>query len=237
MESDPTLKSINKPVSVERLNPQSSNYDDKREEIMDSEPVWVDWDGGDLDDMASKGFKHAGPESYLISPISDQNFFSDKYMDCTAVLAMATDVQSGKEVAFLSHQDPRFFINKTAAAAEKFSGDLKASLEEIKIGAKEGTLDISILGGNYDKADPDSVASVNYRKSIEFLGALIKKEMGIDPKVLTGPNILIGSGTDVMVETQTHTVIIDRADQPPELEVSYLASELANVEKTWLATV
>lgn len=206
------------------------------ESITENPLVWVDWDGGDLDSQENEGFKHDGPESYLISPISEANLFSDKYLDCTGIIAIATDRETNKEVAFLSHQDPKYIIHGGEDKADKFSAALKASINEIKKRAKQGTLDIAIVGGNYDRTDPSSYYSKSYIDAIQFLGKVIEEETDVCPTVLTGPNVLIGSGTDILVDTQTRTILIDRSTQPLEFETSYTSSNIKEVEKTWLAS-
>ncbi|MCX6717290.1 MAG: hypothetical protein NTU76_01265 [Candidatus Taylorbacteria bacterium] len=71
--------------------------------------LWIDFDYGE---DKEKGIKSAGPETYVISPITEQNLFSDKYMNCTGTVGIGRDKISGKEISFISHQDPDYFINK-----------------------------------------------------------------------------------------------------------------------------
>ena len=204
---------------------------------QDEELVWVDWHGGDLEALERQGFKHTGPDSYLICPLTEANIFSDKYINCTGVLALGTDKVTGNEIAFLSHQDPKVFKSDNEIMKEKFAIDLKESFAEIRRRSKEGTLDILVLGGNYDRTNPVSVISRDYIDSIQSLGNLIQEELGVNPTVLTGPNIHIGSGTDVTVETQTHKVFIERSEQPPEVDAPYKADVVKEEENIWLGSL
>jgi len=54
-------------------------------------------DRGDLDELKDNGFKHGGVGSYLISPISERDWTSDHYFDCTGVVAIGKDKNTGKE--------------------------------------------------------------------------------------------------------------------------------------------
>jgi hypothetical protein len=91
---------------------ENNELEDIREEMEeDGLTHWVDFEGGDLEKLEKEGFKHAGLNSYLISPISDRDWFSDHYFDCTGVVAIGRDIETNKEISFLTHQDPGYFID------------------------------------------------------------------------------------------------------------------------------
>lgn len=198
--------------------------------------TWVDFDGGDLDGLEAQGFKHAGAYSYLISPIDEKEWHSDHYMSCTAVVGIGRDKITGKEVSFLSHQDPNYFVDGTPDEVQTFSQAMSASLKELQDRSAQDTVEVLILGGNFNPGtlSNDAYKSTQYKQSIQRLGEIVQKTLGFDPKVLSGPNSIIGSETQVTIETQERKVWVERPNQPTEFDQPYQASTIDDVERTWL---
>lgn len=194
---------------------------------------WVDFDGGDLDKLKEYGFKHSGAESYLISPVSEQDLFSDHYFNCTAVVAIGRDSATGNEISFLSHQDPRYFIDGDDKEKEKFSMALADSLKELKLRSQEETVEVFLAGGNFNIIDKGSDRNRQYMQSIDKLKQIIQEAVGFDPEVLCGPNSSMGSETIITVETQKRKIWIERDKQSPEFDESFQANDLAETEKKW----
>ena len=136
-----------------------------------------------------------------------QNLFSDKYINCTGTVGIGRDKLSGKEIAFISHQDPDYFLNKGAEETEKFSNDLKATLNKLIAKSEDGTVEVALFGGNYDPADSTSKKSVDYKKSIEMLSAIVQECLGHTPVVLNEANHDKGA-IDVTVVTQERKIFI-----------------------------
>ena len=195
----------------------------------------VDLDGGDLGVLENNGFKHSGPDSYLISPISERDWTSDHYFNCTGVVAIGRDKDTGREVSFLTHQDPKYFVDGNNEEKEKFSRELVASLKELESLSEVGTVEILLLGGNFGTGNIPNrdLQQRQYKQSIKRLREIIFESLGFDPKVITGPNNIIGSETVVVVETQKRNVWIERDKQLPEFDQSYQASLLDEAEKRW----
>ncbi len=168
----------------------------------DSDALWVDYDSGD---DAEVGIKCAGPDTYVISPVVDRDLFSDKYINCTAVVGIGRSKQSGKELAFISHQDPEYFVNGGREKAAKFSTDLRDTLSYLIKHSEEGTVEIVLLGGNIEPADPQAKKSVDYDKSIEILKNIVRDRTGHLPTVLKGPNVNLG-GIQISVLTQERKI-------------------------------
>jgi hypothetical protein len=203
----------------------------------DGETHWVDFDGGDLEALEAEGFKDAGPESYLISPIGEINWFSDHYMSCTGVVAIGRDATTGKEISFLSHQDPNYFVDGEKGELETFSRALGDSLKEMEARSEKGSIEVLLVGGNFNPnaAGGGDYKHDQYKKSIQALDRIIQVLMGVSPKVFTGPNNRVGSETVVVVETQKRKIWVDRDKQPSEFNQSYLASDIDEAEKEWLS--
>lgn len=168
--------------------------------------LWVDFDFGEDHE---NGIKGAGFNSYVISPITEQNLFSDKYLNCTGTIGIGRDKISGKEISFLSHQDPEFFVNKGQEETDNFKNSLKSTLDELVSRSEDGTIEVVLFGGNIDIDDPTSKKSSDYIKSIEILNEIIHDTIGCDPVVLEGPNHSLGA-IDVRVFTKERKVLIGK---------------------------
>lgn len=189
-----------------------------REHIEDGQEAgtihWVDFDGGDLDELEANGFKQAGGNSYLISPISERDWFSDHYMSCTAVVAMGRDPKTGKELSFLTHQDPNFFVDGGDEEADQFAQALSESLKELKKLSEKDTVEVVLLGGNFDnkgKDVKDYYIHHQYEESIARLRQIVQETLGFDPVILAGPNTNVGSETVITVETQKRKVWVEQS--------------------------
>jgi len=223
---------------IDPIDRQMVHGEEEIEAIMEG-AIWLDYDGGDLEELAREGGKHAGTNTYIISPIDERDVFADKYLDCTGVLVIGRDAQTGQEISFVSHQDPKFFIDGGDTRAEQFAKDLSGSMEEMNRRSLEGTIDAVLLGGKYDTTDALSKVSVHYRKSIEFLGRIVQEKLGFDPKVIPGSFEGYGCSLDATIQTQTRKIWIDKnAEHLPELEELYQANDLKATEEKWrMATV
>ncbi|MFA4817114.1 MAG: hypothetical protein WC608_00120 [Parcubacteria group bacterium] len=223
-------------LQLEDYGTGNEEYGDLLEQVTDNINN-VDLENGDLEALKGNGFKNSGFGSYLISPISEGIWHSDRYSNCTAVVAIGRDANTGKEISFLSHQDPRYFIDGGIDKTGIFSRELSDSLKELKARSQADTVEVSLLGGNYNTTTVEKEKGYqhrHYKQSIEKLRQIIQNSLGFDPKVLTGPNNNIGSETVVIIETQKRKVWIERTKQLPEFNQSYMANALNEEEKKWL---
>ncbi len=222
-------------IQLVDINKGNEELEEMREDMEEDDEIhYVDLDGGDLDMLKENGFRHDGIASYLISPISERDWTSDHYFNCTAMVAIGRDKETGKEISFLSHQDPAYFVDGDEEQINTFSRELKASMEGLKEKSQDGTVEVLLLGGNFSTTtDEADYKHHQYKKSIEKLRGIVHKSLGFDPKVLTGPNNRVGSETIVSVETQKRRVWVERSKQPPEFDQSYLANDLDKVEERW----
>ncbi len=237
---------------VQSLSVEIVDIDEGNEELetlreqmeMDTEETgtvhWIDFDGGDLEEMAAAGIKHDGVASYFISPISERNWFSDRYFNCTAVVAIGRDTATGKEVSFLSHQDPAYFIDGEDEKKIKFRQEMANSLNEIRARCEEGTVEVLLFGGNFTpptSASPTITGYVHehYERSIKELRSIVRESLGFDPKVAAGPNNTLGSETITAVDTKNRKLFIERDKQSAEFDQSFQANELEEKVKEWEA--
>ena len=221
------------PTSRQMVDLNKGN--EKLEDIQeDNEIGCIDFDGGDFESLEESGFKHAGPESYIISPISENNWYSEHYFDCTAVVAIGRDADTGKEISFMSHQDPSYFVDGGEDKEKDFSRKLSDSLKELQGRSQKDTVEVLLLGGNFNPTySGKDYKHQHYKQSIEKLRRIVQDEMGFDPKVLAGPNNDVGSETIITVETQKRKVWIERSKQPSEFDESFQANELDDKIEEW----
>ena len=187
-------------TDIPKIQIQTESPEEESEDVL-----WLDFQSGD----DAEGIRSAGVETYAISPVTEQNLFSDKYLNCTGVVGIGRDKVSGKEIAFISHQDPEYFLNKGSEEMERFSNDLKLTLSDLVTKSEEGTIEVVLFGGNDDPIGLESKKSIDYKKSIGMLTELVQSSVGIAPTVLSEANHE-GGAVDVTVLTQERKVFVGK---------------------------
>jgi hypothetical protein len=142
---------------------------------------------------------NAGSYSYVISAIDSQSKFSNKYKNCTGLLVAGVDKRTGKNVSFLTHQEP---VNVILLKKEKFLDHLRLQLERVKAQCKPGTLDSILIGGNDlnqnhtfldDNLDPVTMSYAKiYTDSNKLISDEVKKILGFEPDIVNGPKTVTG---------------------------------------------
>ena len=196
----PNIHNEDTRVDIPRIQVQTESPEDEPENVM-----WIDFQSGD----DAEGVKSAGVETYVISPITEQDLFSDKYLNCTGVVGIGRDKASGKEIAFISHQDPKYFINKGPEFTGKFVNDLKSTLNELIARSVKDTVEVVIFGGKIDPAKPESKVTIEYQKSKDILNSTAREVIGKDPTVINEPSSTEGA-IDVTVITQKRKILISK---------------------------
>lgn len=181
---------------------------------------------GSKDYYKEKNMKSDGFKTYAISECNNKNKFSDSYLDCTGVIVAGKN-EKGEEVSFMTHQDPESIFSKKHQL--NFIKDLATTLDEMKNLCIPGSIDVVMFGGNPRKN------LTNYEKSIKYIGIILQGKLGIDPTVLTGPNIDVSvMGADAFYNTKDRLLYIIRMNQgTTRLNESYLASEFNEKRKEW----
>ncbi|MDB4984003.1 MAG: hypothetical protein JWM20_182 [Patescibacteria group bacterium] len=176
--------------------------------------------------LAHLGMKGGYPE-YVISGVDENAKRSDSYRNCTCVIAAGEDVRTGKQISFMTHQNPSFAFS---TASEDFKRDLGDTIREFLSRIKEGTEDVVILGGNYYESVNNENKNVErvftnaeqYAESLPRLAELITSEfrrsgVEIPPVVLVGPDLSDPSSKfkemDVVIDTQARLVVTARSKQ------------------------
>ena len=174
----------------------------------------------EVENHIKNGFRHGGFETYVMSKIDSQNKISSEFYDCTGIVAVGVDKESGENISFMSHQDPKEFLY---GYKEKFLKDLIAHLRELINRSEAQTLDITIFGGNF--LTPGRYLNIqnesyikNYLESISTMSNIIRFEVGFEPVIISGPKIIAGYDTAYFDNKERRLYLvrpkIDRASSP-----------------------
>ncbi|MCF7834156.1 MAG: hypothetical protein K9L98_02245 [Candidatus Pacebacteria bacterium] len=137
--------------------------------------------------------KNSGERTYVISRIDSEDKYSEAFVNCVGLVAVGENIITGKQISFMSHQNP---ISILGVNYREFEKDLADSLKELKMNSKEGSIDLILFGGNnyiipmISKDIQSEENRVDYTMVIKRLGDIIEKNLGIDPLVITGPHII-----------------------------------------------
>jgi hypothetical protein len=185
--------------------------------------------------LKETNFKNAGEQTYIISTIDDANKFSKTLRNCTGIVVAGQDKETGKDISFMSHEDPETFV-QSENGSESFARDLRSRLLEIKERCVPETIDAIIAGGNYfanvysekyDKKRRDT-----YSDSVALLSREIKDAFGFEPVVITGPKAFPGS-EHIFYNNAERQLHILRPRTGDETSESYLPKDFAEQEERW----
>ena len=147
---------------------------------------------------------NSGIKTYMISSVSEKDKYSSSYFNCTGVIVVGADKETGKNISFLSHQDPEEFLEDKEVGS-KFKRDLSKDIDDLKSRCIPGSIDAIFFGGNKEDVS-DNAPDENFRfgiddiddffkgpfdeyiKSIKYLNYNIKQKIGFSPVVISGPN-------------------------------------------------
>lgn len=229
--------------------PEHFKYDGKMNWILSGKDINyacnVDY-RADPTILRQEGFLNDGKDSYVISPVDILDKYSRDYYNCTGLIIAGKEKRTGKNISFMSHQDPNYFLAKRKS---KFSSDLIRQIQEIKDRCEEGTVDAIIFGGKYlktktyAKSDPTrDVYIEEYLKSIRFVSEKVEQMLGFEPLIITGPKTVTGETETFFYDTLNRRLFLVRKQilkDKPEKEHSFDAiksftlSELEEVRKNW----
>ncbi len=146
----------------------------------------------------------SGYETYVISSCNEKNKYSFSYLNCTGVLAVGVDRLTGKNISFLSHQNPEAFLEDKEVQSN-FRKDIEKNIDDLISRCLPGSIDIVVLGGNKEDISqkmPDENFRMGidniedflkgpfdtYIKSVKYLNYIVKQKIGFSPIVISGPN-------------------------------------------------
>lgn len=182
------------------------------------------------DVMRLKELRNAGERTYVISPIDERSKLSDGYRNCTGVVVVGRAKDGGREISFMSHEDPEKFLQRQK---KSFIADLTKQLEEMKKAAEAETIDAVVFGGNYGDWGEGSEYKKAYKDSVALLGETIEKALGFSPVVMTGPDI-VGKGEGVYFDTAKRRLYILKPEEEEHTtNLPYRAEDALAEEAKW----
>jgi hypothetical protein len=198
-------------------------------------------------DLVKKNFKNAEDLSYVISPIDDKDKISKAFRNCTGVAISGTDKETGKNISFLSHQDPGYFLPSKFLPihphSDRFAKDIGQQIAALKDRCIPGTIDAVIFGGNYateedepwNKNQSNKEFREKHIRSIDLLASEISEILGFEPVVITGPktNLYDGSEDDVYYDNKNRRLYIVRPNVGNSAAESYLPKDIKKQEEKW----
>lgn len=246
------------------VRPESNNESDKESKFFkefEKNAEFLDFRLNPEKFFSSKWNKNKDG-TYLISPIDGKNKYSKDFLDCLSVCVVGKEIETGKNISFISHQNPEaLFENRDIR--ERFEKDLKNRIREIVNRCGEGTIDVVILGGNKDveyneyinSADTDKMNQQElydfmeknesgpfekYKKTIYLLDKIFLETLKLDPIVTCGPNSNIkindlksNNALDLYFNTYNRNIYIVRPKNEKVNDESFLASDVDNQIKKY----
>lgn len=186
----------------------------------------------------TEGSLHSGEETYVISDISSTDKASFELYDCTGIIAVGVDKETGENISFLSHQTPESLLYDDETIIEKFKRDLKNRLSQLNDRSKPNSIDIVVFGGNFlpptanisvTKTERDYIG--NYKKSIRLISGIVEGELNFEPLVIVGPKKNLGEDS-VFLKTDKRRMYLNRNREKTNIE-SFLPSQLDEVGSEW----
>lgn len=173
-------------------------------------------------------------DTYAISPLNGKDKVSTDYVMCTGVAGVGKDKWTDENISFLSHQFPGIFL-PGESLHKKFVTDLRARLEELKESCIPGSVDVVILGGEYNKGF--ARFENRYTDSVNLLKSEVSNIFGFDPVVITGPklpsNSLIGNTEFVLLDTAHRHLFISRPKTGDSSSESYTPNKIESQTNKW----
>lgn len=228
------------------------NLDRDTEYFLDNfkrEAEFVNFGAGEKN-LKENRMLNSGKDTYVISPCDSKNKYSLSYLDCTGVVVVGLDKETGKNVSFLSHQNPESFLNDEEVRS-KFKKDLLSDLDTMYSRCLPNTIDIVVFGGKKetDLPIPDDNFKIgfdnidefmkgpydDYAKSLRFLNFVISQKVGFSPVAMIGPSDNFKTpyhGLSVYFDNENRRLYMLRPKQESENNEPFLASDVYNqVEK------
>jgi hypothetical protein len=173
-------------------------------------------------------FKNPEESSYVISPVDQYNKYSVNFANCTGVIGIGYDKNLGKNISFMSHEDPDYFLKKRKNT-NLLLKDLGETLSELRDRSENGSIDAIIFGGNFfhkkDSIEDYKEYQKNYIESIKLLAHEIEDILGFEPIVIIGPKTTYGLD-NVYFDNKNRRLFISRPEVGDATTESFLPSEL-----------
>lgn len=134
---------------------------------------YINW--YDMIDEKTRAYKE---NDFIISHIDEKNKYSNGYFNCTSLVLVFKDKNTGKNKSLLTHQNPNHFLSDKKGT---FKNSLISILKEVLKNREEWTIDIAILWWNTNDF------WIQYIESIQFLQEIIKNIFWFNPILIWWP--------------------------------------------------
>lgn len=180
----------------------------------------------DAGNIKKEGMLGAFP-AYVISKVDETPKRSESYRNCMTVIVVGEDKETGKQISFLSHQNPSYFLT---TEKDQFQKDLHSRIAELSSRAKKGTIDVGIMGGNYyDEMNNENennkreiTNAAQHKESVLELSKMVKdsfSDSGYDVPVvvMAGADYSQSPSSfndlDIVLDTQARLLLVSRPEQ------------------------
>lgn len=206
-----------------------------RDEFQRLKATEVDYYGDPKRQKAS-GMSNAGENTHVISAVDGANKHSDHYINCIGTAVIGFDEHTGKNVSFLTHQDP---WQTLTTKKDAFVRDLDSKLDKLVLRVRPETIDAVIWGGQFKPEPtnrPGKTREHDYLDIIALVSERIRQKAGVEPHVVIGPDVNGWGEAEVWLDTQRRRLYVMRSNQPENRfahNVGFSASELSQRAKEW----
>ncbi len=186
----------------------------------------------DESSLKKKNFLNAGELTYVISLVDSNDKFTKGLNNCTSVVVVGIDQKTGKNISFITHQNPNEFLLEKR---KKFIKDFEKIMKEISSMCVPKSVDAIILGGNYlditrDGGRKGRTFAENYVESINLLSSEIEKKLKFKPEIINGPKVDFG-GDNVYFDNKNRRVYFIRPEDVNANTQSFTADEFEKQKK------
>lgn len=149
---------------------------------------------------------NGGHETYVISAIDNHPKYSERFLDCTGLVVVGIDKETGENISFLSHQWQEKFLHNFR---EIFLRDLHSSLSRMKAICKPGTIDAVMFAGRHIAHHK---FHEEYKEAIALLGSVVKQDLGFEPTVVNGPKTISNNPDHVIFDNENRRLYLIRPE-------------------------
>ena len=144
---------------------------------------------------------------YTMSHCDEKMKYSEFYLFCSGITVVGTDKITGKNISFLTHQDPYTVKSLT------FKNELDKAMQEMIDRCVSGSID-AVIFSSRARSIKDTRS---YEESMKHLSELCENKLHFKPTILTGPNIVSKQSsdkfTDAYFDTENRRFDLVRSDQ------------------------
>jgi hypothetical protein len=202
----------------------------------DEDLVIVDFYASDYEKKRREQ-KSAGIQTYVISSVTNKDIVSLEHLNCTGTV-FAGRSERGRELAFLTHQDPTEVLYENRS---RFLDDLGDTLEQFLASVEHDTVAYGFFGGNYfhamtggtgSKLSQATMYSEHYVSSIVLLADMARKYLPwLEPIVVVRPNVK-PSPVDFRFHTQERKLeAVTKEHLPPGFSLCRFPEYLRRLER------